>query len=61
MAIDGMKRVLDQHAALLKEWRRQLSELESGATKGPSNSAWHDDTGDNIAVLKRDVANDRGD
>ena len=26
------------------------------ATKGPSDTAWHDDTGDMVAVLKRHIA-----
>jgi hypothetical protein len=28
MALDGMRRVLEQHAKMLKKWRRQLADLE---------------------------------
>jgi len=55
-----VKRILDQHSELLKEWRRRPADLEFGkirrATKGPRDTQWHDDTDEMIAALKHDIA-----
>jgi hypothetical protein len=59
MSSEGQTSLLERHAALLKEWRRQL-DPESGrtrhATKRHPGRHWQDDTERHIAVLKRDIA-----
>ena len=60
MSSEGQTNLLERHAALLKEWRRQLEDLESGrarhATKRHAGEHWQDDAERRIAVLKRDIA-----
>jgi hypothetical protein len=51
--MDGTERLLAEHVLLLKQWRQQLADLESGRVR--QLTAWrHADRA--AAVLRRDIA-----
>jgi hypothetical protein len=60
MALDGMQRVLEQHAEMLARWRDRLKRLETGKirhfSEGPDGRLTVDETQDLIDAIKRDIA-----